>query len=713
MKDRLDEELVHIRTQELAPYYLALREKGEKVDTDRHLVAYLIGLTDEFSGESPRMMGDMPDIDVDFSERPPVVEYLKEKYGDDKVAYINNYTHLSGISALNDVSRVMEVTIPKNIKDAVNQYKSIKSFIKTKPDVSDEVKEALKVGARLEGNVRHMGVTAAGVVVCKDPITDYVALYKSKDEVATGYDKDDVESVGLLKMDVLRTSNVAAMQRTIELIEERGGTPPEDVWNLPLDDERMIKEFAKGNTDLIFQYAGFALKKVTMDLNPKNVDDIVAANSLVRPGADQMEYIRRKESGKEITYPHPLLKDILSETYGLPIYQEQVMAICRQLAGMSHQDVNRVRKMMGKKTYKDEPELSTLFYMGCKKNGVDEALAKKLWAEIKKHGGYSFNKAHCVAYFVIAWANMYFQVYHPFEWYLANLQIEQSDDKISVIVANASKAGIKISNVDVNKSRAGWTYDGDTLVPGLSNIKGLGIKTANKIVAEAMKSPITGYETEVFRPGLKTEKTTYLFTQENGDKFVVPKNAFEVLSNAGAIPGVEGDRNQTKVASGQAIDVTEGKKIHKWWKVKPLSQKKDGLCFIHGYVKSATKSGTDYKINIQSDIAGVMYGPDQLEPGPYILICDGKWNRVYYAIKEKNWDKHPMTNWREKALLATWGPGIAFCTGSVKVKKKYPTLILAPQPRILWLNEPLERGWYRFNFLKNIKGWHSRLVKKA
>ncbi len=143
------------------------------------------------------------------------------------------------------------------------------------------------------------------------------------------------------------------------------------------------------------------------------------------------------------------------------------MAICRQLAGMYHQDVNRVRKMVGKKTYKDEPELKQLFMMGCKKNGVGKTLTSHLWAEIKKHGEYSFNKAHCVAYFLCAWANMYFQVYHSFEWYLANLQVQNSDEKISHTIMSAQRDGIKFANVDINKSKITWSYDGDVLVPSL------------------------------------------------------------------------------------------------------------------------------------------------------------------------------------------------------------------------------------------------------
>lgn len=719
---RLQEELTHIRTQELAPYYLALQEKDETVDTDRHLVAYLLYLTDRFSVNfDPPMMGDMPDIDTDFSERAPVVDYLKEKYGDDHVAYISNYTHLSGKSVLQDVARVMEINIPKKIKDAVEEVGSVKKFLELDLDLDDDIKEALQVGANLEGNIRQMGITAAGVVVSKDPITDYCAMWKNdKGYVAIDKDIHDAEATGFIKMDVLRTKNVAAIQRTLELIEERGGTPPEDVWNLPMDDKKVIKEFQKANTDLIFQYGGDSAKALLPRLKPENVEDIIAANALCRLGADDAAYIRRKEGKEKYSFYNKDLRDILGDTYGVMVYQEQVMAICRRVAGMSHQDVNRVRKMVGKKTYKDEPELKGLFMMGCKKRGIEEGFAANLWAEIKKHGEYSFNRAHSVAYFLVAWVNMYLQVHHPFEWYLANLQIEEDDDRIATIISYAQRAKIKFSNVDVNKSKATWSYAGDVLVPGLSNIRGLGKKTAEKIVKKVEEIPVVGWDTHVFRPGLKTEHIYYYLIQEGYDaekhwdkKIELPKNAFEALKDAGAIPGLEGDPVRAKIAAGMPLDVTEGKEIHPSWNAVSLSDMPDTPCVVHCYVKSATKSGSNYKLNLQGDTTATMYCDEQLEAGPYLLVCDGKWKRVYYAVPESKWARHPMTPFSKDALLGTWGPGVVFYTGSSKVNSSYVAMVLAPQPRTIWFKKPLERGWYLLNFKKDLKGWQTKLLKRA
>jgi hypothetical protein len=716
---RLNDELEHIETQELATYYLAMQKKGIKVETHNHLVAFLLGLTDDFDeNSSVPMMGDMPDIDVDFSVREPVVEYLKKKYGEDHVAYINNYTHLSGKSAVNDVSRVMEISVPKKVKDIIHDMGSVKTFLKVGGDsISENVKKVLEVAAELEGNIRHMGITAAGVIVSKEPITNYTALYSQKDKVAAVIDKDDAEKIGFIKMDILVTTNIAAMQKCMELIKQRGGKVPKDVWDLPMDDQEMIDEFAKGHTDLIFQYGGYATKDLCKRMKPDKVEDVVAANALSRKGADDKAYIRRKKGEEKYKFFHPVLKDILEDTYGIMVYQEQVMSICRHLAGMTHRDVNRVRKMVGKKTYKEEPELRHLFIMGCIKNEVEKEKAEHLWAEIKKHGEYSFNRAHCVVYFLQAWANMYFQVHHPFEWFLANLMLERDDKKIATIISAAQKAGVKIADVDVNKSEAGWSYDGDTLIPGLSSVIGVGLKTGEKIAREAKKSRFVGWNT-VITNRKQDDKKYYLLQEHAKNKYkrdiykdapegwvMIPKNAFDALSAAGAIPKIDGDETQANLASGKAVDVTEGKDIHEWWSPVPLGEIKDIPCVVHGYVKNHAKRGGSYELNIQSDVPGSLWSADVVEPGGYLLVVDGKWGRVYYAVSEDRFDRHPMSRYKSEHLLASKGPGIAYVVGSNKINNMFVTMVLAPQPRTLWLNKPLEKGWYAFKYDYKGKTW--------
>ncbi len=726
-EERLNDELGHIETQELAAYYLAMQKKGEVVETHSHVVAYLIGISDSFELDSSvPMMGDMPDIDVDFSEREPVVNYLKEKYGEDHVAYINNYTHLSGKSAINDVSRVTEITVPKKYKDVVEEVGSVKRFLEMGwENIPEDVMEALQIASNLEGNVRHMGITAAGVIVSKEPITNYVALYSQKDKVAAVIDKDDAEKIGFIKMDVLVTTNIAAMQKCMELIKERGGTVPDNIWDLPMDDQKMIDEFAKGHTDLIFQYGGYATKDLCKRMKPDKVEDVVAANALSRKGADDKAYIRRKKGEEKFGYFHPVLKEILEDTYGIMVYQEQVMAICRQLAGMTHRDVNRVRKMVGKKTYKEEPELRSLFIMGCTKRGVDPEQSAHLWAEIKKHGEYSFNRAHCVVYFLQAWANMYFQVHHPFEWFLANLMLESDDKKIALIISAAQKAGVEFANVDVNKSKAGWSYDGNVLIPGLSSVMGVG-KTIGQKINRAVeeRGPFVGWNTVVTNKKQDTRQY-FLLHHDAEDKdakdlyktvpdgwFMLPKNAFDALSSAGAIPEFEGDKVQANLASGMAVDVTEDKEIHKGWNPVPLSKIKETPCVVHGYVKNCSKRGNSYELNIQSDVPGSLWYEDKLEPGAYLLVVDGKWERVYYAVPERKFHRHPMSLIRGKDhLLATKGPGVAYVVGSTKINDKFVTMVLAPQPRILWLGKQLVEGWYAFKYDKERRDWKSKAVK--
>lgn len=692
LDERLEMELLHIQVQELVAYYLALDSVGEAVDTDAHYVAYLLGLTDRFDPDKPLpMMGDMPDIDLDFSDRDVIVAYLKDKYGPDHVAYINNYNEFQGKSAMRDVAKVEKVAIPKYVQDDIEKLESVEAYLtdiairQNPPKISESVRKVLEYAARLEGNIRQYGKTAAGVIVSSEPVENFSAMRTQDGEAISVYDKVDAEDIGFIKMDVLNVSNIKVIDRALKLISERGGTPPENIWELPLDDRRMMDEFKHAHTRLIFQYGGKALIGLLERLEPDSPEDLIAANSLCRPGADDRSYIKRKRGEEAVTYPHPKAREFLEGTYGLPIYQEQVMQLCRNIGQMSWRDVNRVRKMVGKKDLSEAPELEALFKRGCSKSGLSGEATDKLWGEILKHGGYSFNRAHAVAYFVIAWADMYLQVYHPVEWILANLLVEEDDTKISFILGEANRLGVSLGCLDVNRSKATWSYDGDTLIHGLTLIPRIGQKAA-ELIAE--RAPYESLED----------------MQERLPKSKFTKAHVAQLIRVGAIPGseeMEGyDPVYSRVYNGFPVDVTEGYDVHPLWNARPASCYGNEPIAVHGYVKSCRKAHKgDQEVVLHGDMPLKLYYHEKLEEGPYLLLVDAaRFHKVYAAFPMRMTAEHPMARKFDLRKMGQDKEGVAYTLYGRWSNTGYVTMVLCPEPRVIWLNDECEAfKYYYFN----------------
>lgn len=690
MEERLAQEISHIRVGEYEGYYLELMIREEKVQTDRHLVAYLLGISDTFDPEKePPLTGDMPDIDVDFSDRKVVMEYLKEKYGEEYVSYINNYTKLGGKSAVRDVSRVREVKIPNALEEIMTEGGdnwSVSAFMQEITEelieeFGEQVHQVLLDAAGLEGNIRQMGVTAAGAIISNVPVEEYTALYVNKDkEIVSVFDKKDVEKIGFIKFDILLVKNVAIIQKAMELIEERGGTLPEDIWDIPYDD-KMMAEFRQANTALVFQYSGKALRGYLPQLKPETLEHLVAANALCRPGADGDGYAKRKNGDQRISYPHPDIRPILKDTYGVITYQEDIMRICREIAGMMHKDVERVRKMIGKKDISEADELKEIFVRGCLRHGLERRTIENVWGEIMKAGDYAFNKSHAVAYFIIGWTNMYLQVYYPLEWVLANLMVTDDDTKRITIFSEAKRLGVDIAYVDVNRSKEQWSYDGDVLVPGLASVPGVGPKSAEGIANKAPYSSLEDMEKRL-------------------PKKVFNKTAYESLSRAGAIPDIEGEKMFQSLASGHPVDVTEGREIHPAWKVKPISALDTSPAVVHGYLLSSRKVGKDYELNIIGDEAIKLYHSQKIESGPYLFVVDNiTFAHVYYACPIDVARKHPVMSRSKEStpveFLRGRGPGFAFLGSTKKTKGgKFVSLVLTPDPMTVWLDRAYPKGFY-------------------
>lgn len=692
MEERLGQELSHIEAGEYEAYYLQLYKNSvNDINTSSHLIAYLMGLTQSFDPNTePEQTGDMPDIDVDFSNRKVVMEYLKEKYGEEYVSYINNYTKLKGKSAVKDVARVLEVSISEHFDEIMTSGGddwSAKEFLKNvdiedleKNFTEDEV-EVLNQAVHLEGNLRQMGVTAAGAIISNVPVEEYTSLYINKDkEIVSAFDKKDAEKIGFIKFDILLVKNIGVLKETIRLVKERGGTPPEDIWDIPYDG-KMMAEFRQAHTSLIFQYQGKALQGFLPQLKPESIQDLVAANALCRPGADGDGYARRKNGIERVTYPHKDLEPILGNTYGVITYQEDIMRICRNIAGMMHKDVERVRKMIGKKDTSEAPELKEIFIRGCRRYGLPDATIEKTWKEIMKAGDYAFNKSHAVAYFLIGWANMYFQVYHPLEWILANLIIADDDTKKITIFSEAKRLGVEIDYVDVNRSKKDWSYDGDVLIPGLEAIPGVGPKAAIEI---AMKAPYESFE------DMEEKVTNRSFN----------KRSKEALSKAGAIPGIEGEKIFRALASGHPVDITEDQSIHPAWNAKPISELTNKPAVVHGYLISSKKLGGDHQLNIIGDEAIKLYYSRKLDPGPYLFVVDSRdFSHVYYACPLEKAHRHPIAS-RDKIPIRPLqgrGPGFAFLGSTKKTKRgKFVSLVMTPHLVTVWLDKQYEKGHYIF-----------------
>lgn len=731
--DRLRYEFDLIRRKGFCEYFLVVRDViaaahslGVYVAPGRgsvggSLLAYVLGITEvdpirwnlSFERFLSPHRNDMPDIDIDFSDKQAIFQYLKNKYGTEHVSYVSNYVRLSGQSTINDVARVMEVSVPKKVREEIKQHKGVKSYIENRyrPQSDEKLEKALQVGANLEGNVRHLNVHAGGVIISKTPISDYSAQYLKEGERVSVYDKDDLEKIGFLKIDVLITTNTAIMHRCMQLVEERGGELPQDIWDLPLDDRRMMEEFSKGNTDLIFQYGGFATKTLLKQMKPDRIEDLVAVNALSRPGPDERAYAMRKLGEEKVTYPHPAAKPFLEETYGVMVYQEQIMDMAREIAGMDWAGVHKVRKMSGKKDRSQVEPLKKEFVEGCmEKSGLPESGATKLWNEIESFAEYGFNKSHCVAYFIIAWANMYLQVYHPFEWILANLEIEESDDKKSLVIAEAMRIGIPFKDIDINYSEVEWSYDDDALVPGLTNIRGLGRSTAAKLVKARNKSPFVNHMERVTNRKQDT-KQYYLVQESKKDKMdpgktlkdgdwryhiPVPSNAFFALRDCGALPHLEGNPMESKLASNLPVDVTQGKTVHPFYNPQPLSTLSKNVRCVHGYVKSSKKQAKDHALSLQGDVTATLFSQDSVEPGPYIMFANGEYRTVDKLIPMSDWQKHPMDrDFGELKRLDKSVPGVAYLVPARKTPKHNIVLALTPEPKTLFLDKMIpQEGLY-------------------
>ena len=539
LKEKIDFELSVIKNSGYPGYFLivhdlidAARKMGVSVGPGRgsvagSIVAYSLGITKvdpiKYDLLFERFLNpdrvSMPDIDIDFDDdgRSKVIEYVIEKYGSKQVAQIITYGKMAAKSSIRDTARVLDLSlgdadflaklIPNNTK-----LSDIFSFDKKKlsselrsDDYSNAIElknisngddlqaETINQARVIEGSLRNVGVHACGVIITPDDITKFVPIATAKDSslAVTQYDNSVVESAGLLKMDFLGLKTLTLIKDTIKLIKYRHDTVI-DIDNIPLDDEKTYELFQRGDTVGIFQYESLGMQKYLRDLKPTVFEDLIAMNALYRPGP--LEYIpsfvRRKNGEEKIQYDIPVMEDFLKGTYGITVYQEQVMQLSQKLANFSKGDADLLRKAMGKKIFSLLEKLKPNFINGGIDNGYDEEILEKIWKDWEAFASYAFNKSHSTCYALIAYQTAYLKSHYPAEYMAAVLSNNMNDIKqVSFFMEECKHMGISVLGPDVNESFYKFTVNNQNAIRfGMGAVKGVGKSAVSAIIESRQDS---------------------------------------------------------------------------------------------------------------------------------------------------------------------------------------------------------------------------------
>jgi len=443
----------------------------------------------------------MPDIDVDFCERRrgEVIDYVTRKYGRENVAQIITFGTMKAKAVVRDVGRVLEMPyadvdriakqIPPTLDMTLDKALAENPILKEMAATDPKVKEVIDIGRRLEGMSRHASVHAAGVVIAPGPITDYAPLYKGqRDELTTQWNMKEVERVGLLKMDFLGLSTLTLIDDALKEIKRTEGIDL-DIDNIPLDDPKTYRVFQEGAAYGIFQFESSGMRELLRKAKPDKLEDLIVLNALYRPGPLKAgvvdDWVERKHGRREVKYELKDLEPILSDTYGVIAYQEQVMRIAQAVAGFTLGQADVLRKAMGKKDPKVMAKQREAFLDGAKGNGVSEKKAIKLFELIEYFAGYGFNKSHSAAYALLAYQTAYLKANYAWHFAAALFTIEaQNTDKLATYLAEARERGIPVLPPDINESELNFSVEpGKGVRFGLTAIKGLGEGAVNSILS--------------------------------------------------------------------------------------------------------------------------------------------------------------------------------------------------------------------------------------
>ena len=580
IKERLSYELLTIEKMGFAPYFLIVQDfvnyaksHGILVGPGRgsaagSIVTYLLNITDldplEYGLLFERFLNpdriEMPDIDIDFSDtqRAQVLDYVRHKYGDDHVAGVITFGTMAARAAVRDTGRALGMSyaevdrIAKLVPPPVQGrhipiVKSVKESAELREvyDKEPAAKRLLDMATHLEGTVRHASQHACAIVISRGPLTSYLPLQPAqKGDVAhvTQYSMNPVGHIGLLKMDFLGLANLSIIGRALEIIEAVWGETI-DIHNLKLDDNATFKLFGQGNTTGVFQLESSGMKRYIKELKPTTLEDITAMVALYRPGPLQFieSFINRKHGREPITYPHPLVENALRDTYCIPVYQEQVMQIAKDMALFTGGEADTLRKAMGKKIAKLMSEMKIKFISGGANNKVPEAKAKEVFQMLEDFAAYGFNKSHAACYAMIAYQTAYLKAHYPAAFMAALLTSELRDtERIGVIIEETAKMSLNVLPPDVNESFVDFGValaaglkppitkpeDAPRVIRfGLAAIKNVGLGVAEAIVKE--RKAHGPYETLANFVGRLSDNAS--------GSAIINKKTMEALAKSGAL----------------------------------------------------------------------------------------------------------------------------------------------------------------------------------
>ena len=539
IKARFEYEMNTIRDMGFVNYFLIVwdfvrfaKENGIMVGPGRgsaagSIVAYALGITNidpiRYTLLFERFLNpervSMPDIDIDFcyERRQEVIEYVVSKYGHDRVAQIITFGTMGARLVIRDVARVLNISIqeadriakmvPFELKMTIDKALAGNARLRQEYDSNENAKKIIDIAKRLEGMPRHASTHAAGVVIARDEITNYVPLQtNTKDEgVMTQYTMKKLESIGLLKMDFLGLRTLTVIRDAVEMAKEERGDVI-DIDHIDLEDESVYAMISAGDTDGVFQLESAGMRRLMQDLRPRNIDEIMVGISLFRPGPMDFipEYIRCKNDPSSIRYAHPVLKPILEETYGCMVYQEQVMRMVRDIAGYSMGRSDLVRRAMSKKqadTLKRERDIfingetqdGKVTVEGALRRGVDQKTASALFDQMMEFANYAFNKSHACAYAFVAYQTAYLKYHYKVEYWTALLNSYlSSKPRLSQYIQSLKQAGIKILPPDVNRSQMKFTVEDGKIRFGFSAIAFVG-EAIDSVVAERERGEYKGF----------------------------------------------------------------------------------------------------------------------------------------------------------------------------------------------------------------------------
>ncbi len=626
IEDRLDHELSVIKSMGYAGYFLltqdfinAAKEMGVVVGPGRgsaagSIVSYALGVTNidplKYDLLFERFLNpdrvSMPDIDIDFSDdkRDQVIDYVKKKWGEDSVSQIITFGTMSSRAVLKDVGRVLGIplgtteSITKQIPVFQGRVTPLQEAIDTIPDLrwvkeskEEKIQELISISLVLEGMNRNVSTHAAGVVIAPGPLVEYVPLYKTpQTELMTQYNMLDLEVAGLLKMDFLGLRTLTIIKSALSLIKQLHGEDI-DLDAIPEDDPQTFELFSKGHTVGIFQFESTGMQDWLRKLKPTSISDLVAMNALYRPGPMEMigDFISRKQGKQKLQYLHPKLGEILRETYGVIVYQEQVIRIASEVAGLSLAKADLMRRAMGKKDKELMARQKAEFLNGAVGKGFTKKVAGEIFDMIEKFASYGFNKSHSVAYSVLAYQTAYLKAHYPAEYMAAAISAEIGDtDYVVQLIDECRKLGLQVLPPDINESSTQFVVTPKGIRFGMSAIKNVGVGAVEAILRGREEK---GHFENLFEFCSRVDLRT------------VNKKTIESLVLAGAFDAVEHNRSLLFANIEKAIQFGQG-------------------------VKAQTSRG-------QSSLFESVTGPQRHQRYP-VLVANQEWSESEKLSREKS-----------------------------------------------------------------------------